>query len=583
MPVPIYNVSFDWFDILDTRARSQDTDYATLAVSVGNAAMFPLTQYMGTLGNGHYIPNLFFNNLPVGSFQTLFINTQVINHANGSESDVTQSVLNSATKMLNLAATAVADEVAPDVMALTTELLSTISAELGSLIGSIIPVPLIGTAIGALAGWLIGEIGGFIDADCDGVVAAELRTLRGGDLWILTKDVQYSVQTSHVMTSPDGCNTSNYVVAWTVERANRPFITAVKDKNGMMHLYALSTDSEICTQFAMPSAPWNPAGWQSLPGGTFSPSTPVAALVDSDNRVHLFAVGQDGCIWTAQSLAANNWTGGGWTRISSVTFSPQTVISALMDAAGLMHLFAVAQDGHVYTLATNAPSALSIGGWSAVSNGAFTQGTSVTSLLDSEGVMHVFAVGENGQVFTNFAKPGASWVTPGWVPVSAANFSQGTSIAALLDKTGVMRLFAVQDDGCVYMQMSNSFEAANTNAWALVPGGFFTIATPVSALLDDDGSIHLFAVGKDGNVYTQYTLSSGGWYSGWVQVPLGWFNQGTIVSTLLDDGGAMNLFAAGPAPVGWDGVNPHVYNAYTAFSKPFQSWIGAQVSNVALV
>ena len=116
-----------------------------------------------------------------------------------------------------------------------------------------------------------------------------------------------------------------------------------------------------------------------------------------------------------------------------------------------------------------------------------------------------------------------------------------------------------------------------------MPGGFFTIATPVSALLDDDGSIHLFAVGKDGNVYTQYTLSSGGWYSGWVQVPLGWFNQGTIVSTLLDDGGAMNLFAAGPAPVGWDGVNPHVYNAYTAFSKPFQSWIGAQVSNVALV
>jgi hypothetical protein len=43
-------------------------------------------------------------------------------------------------------------------------------------------VPLVGTAIGALAGWLVGTIGGVLFANCDGVVATGLKVYSSADL-----------------------------------------------------------------------------------------------------------------------------------------------------------------------------------------------------------------------------------------------------------------------------------------------------------------------------------------------------------------------------------------------------------------
>ena len=83
-------------------------------------------------------------------------------------------------------------------------------------------MPLLGSALGALAGWLVGDFWGFAFPDCDGPVAAGVHIYTGAQLraLVLTKGDgrQYgSLDNNPGVASPSGCGSnSNYDVYWTV-------------------------------------------------------------------------------------------------------------------------------------------------------------------------------------------------------------------------------------------------------------------------------------------------------------------------------------------------------------------------------
>jgi hypothetical protein len=75
-------------------------------------------------------------------------------------------------------------------------------------------VPVIGSALSAIEGWLLGQLTDVAFENRDGVVAAELRAMMGRDLYALTGNGQHplTVTTTHRGADID----SLYDVTWSI-------------------------------------------------------------------------------------------------------------------------------------------------------------------------------------------------------------------------------------------------------------------------------------------------------------------------------------------------------------------------------
>jgi hypothetical protein len=84
-----------------------------------------------------------------------------------------------------------------------------VASGVGMLIGATIDtdiVPIIGSALGAIAGWLVNDIGSLIFADCDGPVASQQTAYLANQLWAQTQGdpkLPFGVNQPGV-NSPDG-------------------------------------------------------------------------------------------------------------------------------------------------------------------------------------------------------------------------------------------------------------------------------------------------------------------------------------------------------------------------------------------
>lgn len=103
-----------------------------------------------------------------------------------------------------------------------------IGAAIGATLGSGV-MPVIGTILGAAAGWVVSQLGGLFFANCDGPVAVEQPAFKGLDLWNVTNHTDlfgqphpfYSQTTSHPgLDSPAGCGSNSvYDVTWQIQRS----------------------------------------------------------------------------------------------------------------------------------------------------------------------------------------------------------------------------------------------------------------------------------------------------------------------------------------------------------------------------
>jgi hypothetical protein len=126
-----------------------------------------------------------------------------------------------------------------------------------------------------------------------------------------------------------------------------------------------------------------------------------------------------------------------------------------------------------------------------------------------------------------------------------------------------MDLFAVGKDGAVYTtsfdQPQNRFDATSgwSGQWSRVGdtsfGDGFTLPlnTPIGCLALSPDNVDLFAVGKDGAVYTTLWVSNGGWIGQWRRVGDPGFGDGftlplnTPIGCLARTADHVDLFAVG--------------------------------------
>jgi hypothetical protein len=187
-----YYVSVYKFHIDNTRAWHNDTDYATLNVQVNQQPALTQTVFVGDVNNGdHYAidkddhqKRLFLGPVEVGPDDTLTFNYVILNKGHGDRSQIEAGLGQAA------------------------------GAALGAVFGGSF-WSLVGTGIGALIN--------IIDADCDGIVAADQIAFQGTNLEQLPfsgPNIVYRETRHYPGThSHTGCGSnSDYKVEWFIRK-----------------------------------------------------------------------------------------------------------------------------------------------------------------------------------------------------------------------------------------------------------------------------------------------------------------------------------------------------------------------------
>ena len=130
--------TLDSFKITNTRSRHEVTDYVSFTLlhqpKTGSPNTQTLKKSLGDKNNGTFPIDLSFPSVVVSPGDTLVMNYVMVNSGHKNESQVYTTLENTGSKLATAGLTAA-----------------------GAAIGTAIPIPGVGTLLGAAAGWLIKE------------------------------------------------------------------------------------------------------------------------------------------------------------------------------------------------------------------------------------------------------------------------------------------------------------------------------------------------------------------------------------------------------------------------------------------
>jgi hypothetical protein len=211
-----YLFSADHVHVTVTRSLDEDTDTAVASVGAGNWPIQRATQHIGDIGGFSSPKEMQLNSLSFAPVAVELCEASVFNYMIVNAGHVDDKVLDDA--LLKATGSITGD--------LVTAVSKSIGAGVGAIIaveviGTMIIVPVVGSLLGSVMDYLLGKLGTIVFADCDGVVAAEVVTLSGRDLYLAARDEPLTVTTTHPGTdSPDGCGSNSvYEVTRTIRGA----------------------------------------------------------------------------------------------------------------------------------------------------------------------------------------------------------------------------------------------------------------------------------------------------------------------------------------------------------------------------
>jgi len=214
-PPAKYNFELNSLQVITKRTNTpggwgEDTDFVGFTLTVGNNPSQTINKAMGNLSNNNtYNIGLIFEGITVNPGDSVIFNYHVIN--SGQPEPQALAYLEQTLEKVTSAG----------VTALAQALSAALGAAIGGILGLAIPVPLLGSALGALGGLLLSKAWGFLFADCDGPVAAALHIWSSNYLAAVTSGGAFTNTENHPgVNSPTGCGgNSNYNVTWSITPA----------------------------------------------------------------------------------------------------------------------------------------------------------------------------------------------------------------------------------------------------------------------------------------------------------------------------------------------------------------------------
>jgi len=166
---------------------------------------------MGDVNNGNHSVGLAFAPVSVDLSDFVIFNYLIINNGHSDQKTIDDDLTKAANTLAGKGAQAAAS-------AISGGLAGLIGMEIGG-----VALPILGSLLVAIAGWLVGDLTGIIFADCDGPVAVEQAALTGVQLRSGTlQGATVSQQATHPgAKSNPGCGgNSLYKTTWSYQPVN---------------------------------------------------------------------------------------------------------------------------------------------------------------------------------------------------------------------------------------------------------------------------------------------------------------------------------------------------------------------------
>ncbi len=279
---------------------------------------------------------------------------------------------------------------------------------------------------------------------------------------------------------------------------------------------------------------WFAMGDPKLSGGfTLPHNTPVAAATRPPDHVNLFAVGNNGTVYTSVYTSVdsdNSPLVGDWQPLHDPNFGDgftlplNTPIAAVSRKPSHLDLFAVGKDGIVYTTNYDDTGGW-LGHWQPLHDPNFGDGftlplnTPIAAVSRKPSHLDLLAVGEEGFVYFTFYDDNGGWRGKWFVLrdlTFADNFTlpSNTPIGAVSRSASHLDIFAVGRDGAVYSTFYDDDggtrvdDAGWLGQWFRLEDSTFSdeftlpLNTPITVISLFGTQLDLVAVGSTGTLYT---------------------------------------------------------------------------------
>jgi murein DD-endopeptidase MepM/ murein hydrolase activator NlpD len=263
-------------------------------------------------------------------------------------------------------------------------------------------------------------------------------------------------------------------------------------------------------------------GWWNILTGAIPPGGVVTAVSRDPHKLDVFLVSTDGTVYTAawdQHAAGGAWQG--WWPIKGLRAKPGARVTAVARDPHKLDIFVTAFDGKVYTAAWDQHVADGAWrGWWPVRNLVAADGAPVTVVARDSGKLDVFAVGNDGGVYTaawDHRVADGKW--RGWWRVGTLAAKPGTPVAAVSRQPHNLDLFVVANDNRVYTAAwDHKVADGKWRGWWPIGRRKAKAGSAVAAVSRAPLKLDVFVVGSNGNLYTaawDHQAADGEWQGWW--------------------------------------------------------------------
>jgi hypothetical protein len=297
-----------------------------------------------------------------------------------------------------------------------------------------------------------------------------------------------------------------------------PAVTAVSRSTNKLDVFGVDAGQRIYT------AAWEPDftdgwhRWSQINGGMAAKGTSVYGVSRRTDFLDIFAVGTDLGVYTAAWAPSFGASWHGWWRLGTLKVRPNTSVHAVSSRTDRLDIFAVGEDGQVYT--TGWEPSTGWAAWTKLTNGvSMAANTTVFGVSRSSGLIDIFAVDYWRHPITNAYDPAVGW--KGWRTFEDYIYvAGGQGIYPVSRSRDKIDLFTRNHLGQV---MTSAWEPSFGATWSrfrrIGDGTAAVGGTQVYATVRAPDFIDVFAVGSDANVYSAaWNPSYGADWHGWWQL-----------------------------------------------------------------
>ncbi|MDQ1832038.1 CV39L family lectin [Massilia scottii] len=338
----------------------------------------------------------------------------------------------------------------------------------------------------------------------------------------------------------------------TVFEHNEQGIAAVARAPGILDLFVIGFDNRVWSTYWTEATGWN-ADWFPLPGGARfdHKHQQVSALSRAPGILDLFVIGSDNHVWSTYWTEASGWSRE-WFRIpgAAVFDHRKQRVAAVARAPGILDLFAIGADDRVWSTYWTEASGWNRDWFRLPGRATFDHNTQqVTALARAPGNLDLFVIGFDNKVWSTYWSDATGWSSDWFALPGTRRFNRTSQqVAAVARAPGILDLFVIGFDNQVWSTYWTAASGWNSD-WFRLPGGatFNHDTQHVTALARAPGKLDLFLVGFDNRVWSTYWSEATGWSGDWFQLPGGTTFDHTRqqIAALARTSGILDLFAIG--------------------------------------